>query len=80
MGNNHGTSYSIRCQENYVREQMRTISPSQNYVSSRRYTGGYENTYTKDQIEGRLRQEYHGTSKSNSYVLDNDWRRMRGTR
>ena len=26
---------------------------------------------------GKLRQEYHGISKPNSYVLDHDWKRMR---
>jgi hypothetical protein len=78
MGNDHSTSYSIQRQENYVRDQMKTINQSQNYVSSRRYTSsGRENKYSSDQIEGKLRQEYYGISKPNSYVLSQDWSRMR---
>ena len=78
MGNDYSTSYAIQRQETYVRDQMRTINQSQNYVSGRRYTsGGWENKYTRDQIEGKLRQEYHGTTKRDSYVLDSDWKRMR---
>lgn len=65
---------SIQSQESYVRQEMAKIKTSDNYV-------GYNTnkSYSRDQIEGKLRQEYCGTAKykSNSYVLDRDWDRMR---
>lgn len=66
---------SIEAQEQYVRTEMAKINKSDNYVSSDKNT-----TYTRDQIEGKLRQEYYGNvnyKNRNDYVLDNDWERMR---
>lgn len=64
---------SIEAQESYVRQEMAKLNKSDNYV-------GYDKSrsYSRDQIEGKLRQEYCGTLKSNSYILDSDWERMRG--
>lgn len=84
MGNDQSFNHSIRSQETYVRNQMSRMNPSNNYVSSRKYdSSGRVNTYSRDQIESKLRQEYHGNTSyknHNSYVLSNDWERMRGKR
>ena len=67
----------IEAQETYVRQEMAKINKSDNYV-------GYNTnkSYSREQIEGKLRQEYCGTAKykSNSYVLDRDWERMRSNK
>lgn len=84
MGNDQSFNRSVARQEAYVRSEMSKINPSSNYVGYDRYTSsGRERRYTTNQIEGKLRQEYHGmnTYKTrDSYVLSSDWERMRASK
>ena len=75
MGNNQSFNNAVARQEQYVQREMSKIKPSSNYV---RYN--YGEKYSDHQIEGKLRQEYHGCisyKNRNDYVLSSDWDRMR---
>jgi len=52
MGNDYSTNYSIARQEAYVKKEMNNINQLQNYVSSNRYSGRFENKYSSNQLEG----------------------------
>jgi len=84
MGNNNSFNHSIAAQETYVRREMGRMNPSSNYVGYNRYnSNGTERTYSRTQIEGKLRQEYCGTNSfknRDTYVLSSDWERMRNSR
>jgi len=75
MGNNHSFNNAVARQEQYVQREKSKINQSSNYVG---YNHGKH--YSDSQIEGKLRQEYHGTisyGNRNDYVLSSDWDRMR---
>ena len=82
MGNNSSNSNrGIRLQEAYVEREITSINKSNNYVSSNRYNNnGFEQKYTRNQIEAKLRQDYSGRNtykNRNDYVLSSDWERMK---
>lgn len=64
----------IRKQESYVNKRMK--DPDMVKLSKMRgglfYHDGHK--YNHFQLKGYLRQEYHGTRKHDSYVLDQDLR------
>jgi hypothetical protein len=80
MGNTQTiSSSSIQRQEEYVQREMTKIDPNTNYSSSSFGHG----SYSRRQIEGKLREEYHGynTYKNrDTYVLSQDWVRMSASR
>lgn len=66
---------AIEAQETYVRQEMAKIKSSDNYICHNK-----NKSYSSDQIEGKLRQEYCGNinyKTRDNYVLGNDWDRMR---
>lgn len=64
-----GPSIDIENQERYVRQNYNKVASSSN------------GKYNKYQIEGKLRQEYHGGNRyghnKDNYILEYDWNRMK---
>jgi hypothetical protein len=80
MGNSSSVrNKQIQAQEEYVRRRMKDSDIQQ--LSKMR--GGFfrptDQKYNARQLEGYLRQEYNGTRKPDTYVLDRDLTRAGAT-
>ncbi len=65
---------ALRQQEAYVNKRMKDKDIGKLKGMHGNFWHPHSNKYNNYQVKGYLRQEYHGTRKHDSYVLDHDLR------